>query len=147
MKILVAVDGSPASLMAARTADVLFGPMQPEVVMLSVTEPTTPLVVDPLGLVHQGQDAREHGVASNAAANDALAAAASEIPAAIEIAAEGDPVECICRVAEAEDADVIVVGAEDKGVLLRLIDRPVSTRVLRHTRRPVLVVHAPDGAG
>ena len=33
---------------------------------------------------------------------------------------EGDPVESICRIAEAEDADVIVVGAEDRGLLLRL---------------------------
>lgn len=126
---------------AVKATGRLFGPMQPDVVLIAVNEPTSAIVVDPLGLVGQGTEVREHGVASQSAAEDALERAAFEIPEATQLIVEGDPVESICRAAELESADLVVVGVEDKGILLRLIDPSVSTGVLRRTRRPVLVVH------
>jgi nucleotide-binding universal stress UspA family protein len=52
----------------------------------------------------------------------------------------GEPVSAICRLAEAEDVDLIVVGANERGWLRRLLHRSVSRAVVRRARRPVLVV-------
>jgi nucleotide-binding universal stress UspA family protein len=60
----------------------------------------------------------------------------------VEAVAElGDPVNRIVTAAEEHDVSLVVVGAHDKGFLRRLVDPSVSHAVLRHTQRPVLVVH------
>lgn len=52
----------------------------------------------------------------------------------------GNPADRICKAAEDHDADVIVVGGHDKGLLTRLFDPSVSAAVVRGSHRPVLVV-------
>jgi nucleotide-binding universal stress UspA family protein len=55
------------------------------------------------------------------------------------IAEVGDPVDVIHEMAEAEDVDLIVVGASDTGWWSRLVDGSVSDELVRHGERPVLV--------
>lgn len=57
----------------------------------------------------------------------------------------GEPGESIVEAAEAEDADVVLVGAHSRGTLGRLLMGSVSEHVARHAPCPVLIVRAvPD---
>ena len=57
----------------------------------------------------------------------------------------GDPGESIVAAAEAEDVDLVLVGAHTRGALGRLVMGSVSEYVSRHARGPVLIVRAiPD---
>ena len=53
----------------------------------------------------------------------------------------GDPAEKILELAESRDADLIVVGTREAGLLERLIDPSVSGAVQRKAHCDVLVVH------
>jgi nucleotide-binding universal stress UspA family protein len=59
---------------------------------------------------------------------------------------DGDPGEAIVDVAEAESADLIVVGTHERGAVGRLFLGSVSDHVVRHARCPVMVVR-PTRAG
>lgn len=60
---------------------------------------------------------------------------------------EGEPGESIVAAAEAEGADIIVMGTRGLGKVGRLILGSVSDAVIRHAHCPVVVVHPqPDGA-
>lgn len=53
----------------------------------------------------------------------------------------GDPAGTIVEVADQEDADLIVVGTREPGLLDRLIGGSVSAAVSRQAHRDVLIVH------
>jgi nucleotide-binding universal stress UspA family protein len=57
------------------------------------------------------------------------------------IAAQGETASEILDVAEREGVDLIAMTTHGRSGLPRLIDGSVSERVLRHCRRPLLVVH------
>jgi nucleotide-binding universal stress UspA family protein len=52
----------------------------------------------------------------------------------------GDPGPAIVDAADAEDADIIVVGSRGRGAVGRLVMGSVSGHVVRHATRPVMVV-------
>jgi nucleotide-binding universal stress UspA family protein len=54
----------------------------------------------------------------------------------------GDPAEVILEAAEAEDADLLVMGSHGRGRLGRLVLGSTSTRVSAEARRQVLVVQS-----
>jgi nucleotide-binding universal stress UspA family protein len=53
----------------------------------------------------------------------------------------GDPAERLLEVADERDADLIVVGSREHGLLERLLGRPVDEAVARRAERDVLLVH------
>jgi len=60
----------------------------------------------------------------------------------------GDPGESIVSAAEAENADLVVVGTHGRGTIGRLLLGSVSDHVVRNAPCPVLVVRpAPRGSG
>lgn len=69
------------------------------------------------------------------------AAEAADVSCSLERVA-GDTVETILGVADAKDADLIVVGSRGRGALTSALLGSVSTEVLRKSARPVLIVRA-----
>lgn len=53
----------------------------------------------------------------------------------------GEPAETIVEVAEATNADLIVVGTREPGLIQRLLGQSVSETVQRQARCDVLIVH------
>ena len=138
-KVLVALDDSVASLRAAREAARLFP--EAEFLVINVTRRAVPWVagweygsaytVETVDLPAEGMH------------DDELSALATEAgldPAEVLTVEGGAPADAICDAAEVHDADVIVVGSHDKGVLRRLLNPSVAQAVVHGTYRPVLVV-------
>ena len=145
--ILIAIDESPVSLVAAREAARLFGDC-PDVafVIVNVTPVPNPWAlagsfstvgpmfpsaawVPPLPEPDENDEARLTEEVRNAGVPDPN----------VELRV-GDASEQICDAAEEWDADVIVVGAHEKSALRRLFDPSVTDAVVRSGSRPVLVV-------
>jgi nucleotide-binding universal stress UspA family protein len=59
---------------------------------------------------------------------------------------EGDAVDEILKTAEKLDSDIIILGAHGKGILTHTFLGTVPQKVLRRSRRPVLVVPIPKDA-
>lgn len=149
VKVLVALDGSPVSLHAAREAVRLFEAPDTEFLVINVARIPTPwiypagvsgVVAMPLELeeLSEPSESEVAAIAERAGIDDA------------EVLTEvGDPVACICAAAEEYGVDVVVVGSHDRGVLSRLLDPSVAAGVVRGTYRPVLVVSgtAPEPTG
>jgi nucleotide-binding universal stress UspA family protein len=58
---------------------------------------------------------------------------------------EGDAVDEILKTAERQGSDIIVLGAHGKGIIGHTFLGSVSEKVLRRSRRPVVVVPIPKG--
>ena len=57
------------------------------------------------------------------------------------VAESGDPAERLLQVADERDADLIVVGRGEHGLLERLLGRAVDEKLARHADRDLLLVH------
>jgi nucleotide-binding universal stress UspA family protein len=57
------------------------------------------------------------------------------------VPAVGDPAQTIAMVAEEHDADLIVMGTREPGLVDRILRQSVSQSVSRRTHRDVLIVH------
>lgn len=147
MRVLIALDESPASARAAREVVRLLS-SAPSVQFLVVNVSSIPvpwvgnagfgavgpLMVDPAWLAADPvSDVQDEGQLLH----DAEAAG---VPDPSVVVRTGDPVQQICAVAEENGVDLIVVGSHDKSGLQRLFDPSVAAGVVRCTYKPVLVV-------
>jgi nucleotide-binding universal stress UspA family protein len=57
------------------------------------------------------------------------------------VAEVGTPAECVLEIALERDADLIVVGSREHGLLERLLHRPVEQMVAKQAGCDVLLVH------
>src|SRR5438093_2541700 len=137
--VLFATDGSPAAAGATRTAVELAGALRAPLLVVSCWdvgyEPVgvgfAPLLPD---LDRIGRE--QAGEIVERVADEARAAGG----AAITVVRRGDPAREICGLAAQRDARLLVVGSHGWGALRRLVFGSVSTGVLHHAKKPVLVV-------
>jgi nucleotide-binding universal stress UspA family protein len=134
--VLVATDTSATSASAERAGVELAARVGASMILLSVIDPSRLRL--PGGLFHTRvdqvrteresalartvEDARKHGVS------------------ALFLIWEGDPGAVVIEAAEAEGADVIVVGSHARGPVGRLLLGSVSAYVVDHAKRPVVVI-------
>ena len=153
-RILIATDGSECAILAARTALGLLAPDR-EVTVLSVVDIRPEMGVSGGGLLGAEPLAMpltdpvttgELDDALTAEANDAIerTIAALGDAEARRTVVHGDPAAEICRVAESERYDVVVVGSHGSGFVKRVLVGSVSHHVLHHATSPVLVVRCHD---
>jgi nucleotide-binding universal stress UspA family protein len=137
--VLVATDTTAASVGAERAGIELASRMGASLIVLHIIDPSRLRL--PGGLfqarVDQVRAVRESALARIVA--DARKAGV----AAQFLIWEGDPGACVLDAAEAEGADVIVVGSHGRGRFGRLLLGSVSSVVVNHARRPVVVIR-PD---
>ncbi|HWW74089.1 MAG TPA: universal stress protein [Pyrinomonadaceae bacterium] len=140
MRILLATDGSGHSEEAVRAVAERPWPAHTEVKVMSMVNPVA-YSFEELGLYKGGKTERAHRTISEAAR--VLTGAGLRVTA--EVAA-GRPARRIVGAAREMDADLIVVGTEDRGGLNRLLRGSVSEEVARAAHCSVSVVRRGSGA-
>lgn len=134
--ILAATDGSPASAAASDEAIDLALRLGARLIVITVVnapELTAAGSIFPVTVVSAREEAE---TIARAIVDDARRSGV----AATYLTWEGQPGEAIVAAAEAESADLVVVGTHGRNVLGRLLLGSVSEYVVRHSRAPVLVV-------
>jgi nucleotide-binding universal stress UspA family protein len=150
--VLLALDESEASIEAARQAHRLFGS---EVTYLALNVAESSPAWGPVPPVRGVVYAYPYGAPYPLVEEEILPARPEEtLDAARETAHEladeagvtaapvgelGDPTTAILAAADEHDADVIVVGATEKGWWRRMIDGSVANDLVRESTRPVLI--------
>jgi nucleotide-binding universal stress UspA family protein len=145
MNILLAIDGSAASLTALEAVAKLPLPVGSTVELLTAVAdeadlyggswPAIALVESPDAVARARESARERldGLAARLAAEDRTVTTRL---------IQGRPASEIVVEAERFDADLIVVGARGQSTAERLLLGSVSSEVVDHAHRPVLVVRS-----
>jgi nucleotide-binding universal stress UspA family protein len=117
--------------------------------VMQVIRPAAPLVVDPSGVVFGTGSLGPERIAersTEAMISDAeaeVAATVADLDAeATARVVTGDPGPTLCRIADEDDDDLLVVGSHGSGFLKRVVLGSVSHHVLHHATCPVLVVPA-----
>ncbi len=150
-RILLAVDGSQSSRQAALFVQAFFDQAKLDVLGINVTEMPRTWITNDVGFgdVFPLAFPNTEGIEFVRPPEESLEYAKTRARQALldtgldkaeVIARMGDPVDAIIRAANDYDVSLIVVGADDEGLLTRLFDRSVTRGLLDHARRPLLVV-------
>ena len=135
-KLLLATDLSEASTAATEEAFELAGRLGASLLVVSVIDPGSLRL--PGGRYHARMDqvrARREAMAQ------ALVERGRDAGIAVSFLVwDGDPGDMIVSAAEAEHADMVIVGSHGRGAVGRLFIGSVSEHVVRHAPCPVLVV-------
>jgi len=136
-KVLVAVDGSEASVHGAQAALKVAQPFGAEVILIFVVPPML-LPGDapwaPIDEIHEAEERRGERVLHETVAK----LGNPKVRTLVKI---GPPAETIAEVAEAEEVDMVAVGSTGKGAVKRLLVGSTADRLVHICTRPVLVVH------
>jgi nucleotide-binding universal stress UspA family protein len=138
--VLIAYDGSSTAQLAIQQAGEQLAPGR-EAIVLCVWQPVDVGFV-PVGEQHfDAQDATavEQAAAETAAHGAALAQQAG-FQARAETVEASPTWKGICQVADAGGAGLVVMGAHQRGGIIGHLLGSVSTAVLKHSPRPVLIV-------
>jgi nucleotide-binding universal stress UspA family protein len=123
MRLLLAIDGSGPSLLAARFARRLYrDSREMSIVMLHVAP------------AESDADARSRATAGATAILEE-----EDVPYELEVV-DGDPVQKIVERAQEQDCDFIVVGARGLGALREAMLGSVSSGLLKNATVPVTIV-------
>jgi nucleotide-binding universal stress UspA family protein len=135
-RVLVATDTSATSASAERAGVELSARVGASLIFVSVIDPSRLRLPGGLFIsrVDQVRSQRESALARIVANARRLDVAAQYL------IWEGDPGASVIEAAEAEGVDVIVVGSHDRGPIGRLLLGSVSSYVVDHARRRVVVI-------
>jgi nucleotide-binding universal stress UspA family protein len=142
LKIMIAVDGSQASLEAVRhgirlvehglKAHFVIAHVQKEATLLELATQDSDLIANA---------SIEAGMDLVAAAQELLKAA--NLPYEVEISL-GEASSTLIDIAESTECDHILIGATGQGALGSILIGSVSREVARHSRLPVTIVKLPE---
>ena len=141
-RILTGTDGSPPSLEGVRHAATIAKASGAELVIMSVYRPVDPVTVEQWKEQAPEEFAWRLGPASPAeGAVESGAAVAKELGIEARTRIEqGDPAETILKVAELEDADLIVVGNRGMTGPTRFLLSSVPNVISHHAPCDVLII-------
>jgi nucleotide-binding universal stress UspA family protein len=141
VKLLVTTDGSDHSLKTVEKAIELAIPLKAEVTVLSVVQ-NVPIHVFPEGFSTQEYLSIEKKLEKNA--KDLLAQAEQKFKEnglkVDTIIGMGNPADFICKVADEEDYDIVILGSRGLGGFKQLILGSVSNKVAHFVKKSVLIV-------
>jgi len=148
-KALIATDGSDFALNAAARAKTLLDPAVEFTLLTVVPPPVMPVGAPVTGIeaapIATPETTEELTEAYREEAQESLERTASALRGEVARRVEyGDAATEICRVAEQDGFDVIVVGSHGSGVVKRVLLGSVSQHLLHHAPCPVLVVRGDD---
>ena len=143
MKIVLGMDDSHHSEAASRWVRETGWPAGTRVVIVSVPQVVAYVLMDPAGAglyeeIHQEQLQNCRNVVERAVAEFRTSGLTAE--GRVE---HGDAREAIVRIAEAERADLVVVGSHGRTGLPRLLMGSVASHVVNHAPCTVVVVKRP----
>lgn len=144
--IVLATDGSPVAAEATAKAIELAEAFGAPLVIATIWQVT----YEPVGIAFGTLVPNLDSVGNEEARKIVEQAAAPAHEAGVEcetIVRRGYPAQEICAIADEEDAQLIVLGSHGWGTMRRAIFGSVSTNVLHHAGRPVLVVPPPVKVG
>jgi nucleotide-binding universal stress UspA family protein len=147
--LLIGVDGSALARRAAERAIDILGKVH-HVTIVHVVRPAMPIAMGPSTAIAGGIAADHDALAES---NEALIrdAEADVVATARWLGIDagtrvvtGDPGVELCRIADDDGVDVIIVGSHGSGFLKRVLLGSVSHHVLHHAPCPVLVIRDTD---
>jgi nucleotide-binding universal stress UspA family protein len=150
--IVVGYDASDAAKRALDRAADLAEALSARLVVVSVSappvpapapipEPTGSMLAPGGGMTPLGAPEPDPKELAQRRLEEARARLASRPLDADYVAEAGPPAERLLAVADERDAELVVVGSRDHGLLERLITPPVEEAVARRAERDVLMVH------
>ena len=138
-RILVAVDGSEASLKAARMAvDIALRFGARLTLAYVIPRLLLPPDVYDLTLAEVEREQRTH---ADKLVAEALARLGEPGVQAETSVLSGSPAETLAEAAAAPDVDLVVLGSRGRGAVARVLLGSVSDRLIHISPKPVLVVH------
>ena len=143
-QILVPIDGSARSLKAARLAAKLAKAHKARITAIHVVPPFVPAMGDGLMVYPELYSAREYRKVVEKQAAKMLAKAeravkSAGVSCAKVVATSNEPWRAIIRTARAKRCDLIVMASHGRRGLAGFLLGSETTKVLTHTRTPVLV--------
>jgi nucleotide-binding universal stress UspA family protein len=148
VKAIIATDGSARAVEAAVAAGRLLHPDVEFLLVAVVPEPEDPLataggIEGPLVTEEEAEKMTSEAATSGQEAILRTARIVHE-PMTAQLLRDDDPATALCRLAEDQQADVLVIGASDKSILQRIFEGSVMRKVVKHAPCPVLVVRHED---
>lgn len=148
MKAIIATDGSPSALDAARGALGLFRDDMEFLLVVVVPEPFDPMETAGgfEGPIMDAEEAAKWAAENDQDGREALRRTVDvlEEKVSVKMVHDDAPGEALCDLARDQGADVLVVGASEKGVLRRLLEGSVMRYVTKRAPCPVLIVRHDD---
>ena len=139
-RILIATDGSPGSLAAAEEGVRLAKLLGTGVTFVAVAHAPLPVLGDPF---YQRALSENLGAMRAALAKSIPYAAERHVEYETELL-EGSPAKAILELARSRDVDLIVVGSRGLGAVKAALLGSVSSEIVHHADRPVLVARPID---
>ncbi|MBI2939881.1 MAG: universal stress protein [Chloroflexi bacterium] len=147
-RIIVALDGSPLSEQILPYVTPIAERFSSEITLLQVVPLVlvVPPIAAPTGVYQVGaEEASQEERESAIRYLETVAARLRTSELAVQtLVGEGDPAAEILRVAREIDAGLLALSTHGRGGLSRLLFGSVAEEVVRHARRPVLLVRPED---
>jgi nucleotide-binding universal stress UspA family protein len=142
-RILIATDGSPGSMAAVEEGVRLAKALGAGVTFVAVAHAPLPLLGDPY---YQQALIENLAVMRTALATAIPYAEERHVQSETELL-EGTPAKAILELARSRDVDLIVVGSRGLGAVKGALLSSVSSEIVHHADRPVLVAQSIDQQG